>query len=52
MLLVRPALVVADWCRWFDTNVIDGIVNCLARVHRLGVVAGAAGSTGTSWTAW
>jgi NADH-quinone oxidoreductase subunit L len=26
-LVVRPALVVASWCRWFDTRVIDGIVD-------------------------
>jgi NADH-quinone oxidoreductase subunit L len=30
-LLVRPALVVAGWCRWFDTKVIDGIINGLGR---------------------
>ena len=30
-LLVRPALVVANWCRWFDANVIDGFVNWLGR---------------------
>ncbi len=31
VLLVRPALTVAGWCRWFDTNVIDGIVNGTAK---------------------
>jgi NADH-quinone oxidoreductase subunit L len=30
-LLVRPALTVAGWCRWFDTNVIDGILHGIAR---------------------
>ena len=30
-LLVRPALVVAHWCRAFDTRVIDGTVNAFAR---------------------
>jgi NADH-quinone oxidoreductase subunit L len=30
-LLVRPALAVAGWCRWFDTHVIDGIANGLGR---------------------
>jgi NADH-quinone oxidoreductase subunit L len=25
--VVRPALVVAGWCRWFDTRVIDGTVD-------------------------
>ena len=30
-LLVRPALVVAHWCRWFDLTVIDGIIHCVAR---------------------
>ena len=29
--VVRPGLVVAGWCRWFDTNVIDGV----AARHRL-----------------
>jgi NADH-quinone oxidoreductase subunit L len=29
--VVRPSLVVAGWFRWFDTVVIDGIVNGLAR---------------------
>jgi NADH-quinone oxidoreductase subunit L len=28
---VRPALVVAGWCRWFDTRVIDGFVDGTAR---------------------
>ena len=31
MLLVRPSLVVAHWCRAFDTHVIDGIVHFLGR---------------------
>ncbi len=30
-LVVRPALVVAQWCRWFDTNVIDGIIHGVSR---------------------
>jgi NADH:ubiquinone oxidoreductase subunit 5 (subunit L)/multisubunit Na+/H+ antiporter MnhA subunit len=29
--LVRPALVVAQWCRWFDTRVIDGLIDGSAR---------------------
>jgi NADH-quinone oxidoreductase subunit L len=29
---VRPALVVARACRWFDTHVIDGIVDGTARL--------------------
>jgi NADH-quinone oxidoreductase subunit L len=31
VLLVRPALTVAHWCRWFDTRVIDGIVDGSAK---------------------
>jgi len=31
VLLVRPALRVAGWCRWFDTHVIDGVINWLGR---------------------
>jgi NADH-quinone oxidoreductase subunit L len=31
-LLVRPALAVAGWCRWFDSKVIDGVVDGSARV--------------------
>jgi NADH-quinone oxidoreductase subunit L len=31
-LLVRPALVVAGWCRLFDTKVIDGVVDGTAKV--------------------
>jgi NADH-quinone oxidoreductase subunit L len=31
VLLVRPALRIAGWCRWFDTYVIDGLVHWLAR---------------------
>jgi NADH-quinone oxidoreductase subunit L len=30
-LLVRPALRVAGWCRWFDTHVIDGVIDWLGR---------------------
>jgi NADH-quinone oxidoreductase subunit L len=30
-LLVRPALAVAHWCRVFDTRVIDGTVDGIAR---------------------
>ena len=30
-LLVRPGLVIAGWCRAFDTYVIDGIVNGIGR---------------------
>src|SRR5262249_4520087 len=30
-ILVRPALVVAYAARWFDTHVIDGVVNGLGR---------------------
>jgi NADH-quinone oxidoreductase subunit L len=29
--LVRPSLVVAQWCRWFDTRVIDGVIDGSAR---------------------
>jgi NADH-quinone oxidoreductase subunit L len=32
VLLVRPALVVANWCRFFDTKVIDGVVDGSAKV--------------------
>jgi NADH-quinone oxidoreductase subunit L len=39
-ILVRPALVVTHWARWFDARVIDGIANGLGRlgvlVSRLG----------------
>jgi NADH-quinone oxidoreductase subunit L len=31
VILVRPSLVVAGWCRWFDLTVIDGIINWLGR---------------------
>jgi NADH-quinone oxidoreductase subunit L len=31
-VLVRPSLVVAGWCRAFDTYVIDGFLNGLARI--------------------
>jgi NADH-quinone oxidoreductase subunit L len=31
VLLVRPALVVAGWCRFFDTKVIDGFVDNTAK---------------------
>ncbi|MCS6850457.1 MAG: NADH-quinone oxidoreductase subunit L [Gemmataceae bacterium] len=30
-VLVRPALTVANWCRAFDTRVIDGVVDSLGR---------------------
>jgi NADH-quinone oxidoreductase subunit L len=30
--LVRPALVVANWCRSFDLGIIDGFVHAIARV--------------------
>jgi NADH-quinone oxidoreductase subunit L len=32
VFLVRPGLVVAGWCRAFDTYVIDGFVDNLARL--------------------
>jgi NADH-quinone oxidoreductase subunit L len=31
VLFVRPALVVAQWCRLFDLAVIDGLIHGLAR---------------------
>jgi NADH-quinone oxidoreductase subunit L len=31
VLLVRPALTVASWCRAFDTKVIDGVADGLGR---------------------
>lgn len=37
-LLVRPALVVGQWCKFFDLRVIDGLIHGLAR--------------GTVWTSW
>jgi NADH-quinone oxidoreductase subunit L len=39
VLLVRPALAVAGWCRWFDTKVIDGFVDGTARTG-VGVARG------------
>jgi NADH-quinone oxidoreductase subunit L len=30
-LLVRPAVVVATWARWFDQTVIDNVLNWLGR---------------------
>jgi NADH-quinone oxidoreductase subunit L len=30
VMLVRPALVVAGWFRWFDANVIDGTLHGIA----------------------
>jgi NADH-quinone oxidoreductase subunit L len=30
---VRPGLTIAHWCRGFDTSVIDGFVNFLARFN-------------------
>jgi NADH-quinone oxidoreductase subunit L len=32
VLLVRPALTVASWCRGFDTKAIDGTVDSVANV--------------------
>ncbi len=32
-LIVRPGLTVAHWCRNFDTSVIDGFINLLARFN-------------------
>jgi NADH-quinone oxidoreductase subunit L len=40
VLLVRPALAVAGWCKFFDTKIIDGALDNLAR----GVVGVARGS--------
>ena len=34
-ILVRPALAIAGWARWFDTNVIDGIIHQVAKVTLL-----------------
>src|SRR5262249_40429331 len=31
VILVRPAMVVAGWFKWFDLNVIDGILHGVAR---------------------
>jgi NADH-quinone oxidoreductase subunit L len=31
VLLVKPALVIAHGCRWFDTRVIDGVIDNSAR---------------------
>jgi NADH-quinone oxidoreductase subunit L len=31
VLLVRPAMVVAGWCRWFDATIIDGFINNTAK---------------------
>jgi NADH-quinone oxidoreductase subunit L len=31
-MLVRPALAVSGWFRWFDTVVIDGLINGLGRL--------------------
>ncbi|MDQ7011088.1 MAG: hypothetical protein Q9M29_04650, partial [Mariprofundaceae bacterium] len=31
VMVVRPGLAIAGWCRAFDTYVIDGIVNWLGR---------------------
>jgi NADH-quinone oxidoreductase subunit L len=39
VLLVRPALVVAGWCRFFDTKVIDGFVDNTAKAT-VGVARG------------
>ncbi len=32
-VIVRPGLTIAGWCRAFDTYVIDGLVNSLARAN-------------------
>jgi NADH-quinone oxidoreductase subunit L len=32
LLVVRPALVIAGWCRIFDTRAVDGTVNATARL--------------------
>lgn len=32
VMFIRPSHVLAGWARWFDTNVIDGIINWLGRV--------------------
>jgi proton-translocating NADH-quinone oxidoreductase chain L len=29
VMFIRPSHVMAGWARWFDTNVIDGIINFL-----------------------
>ena len=29
-VLVRPGLVIAGWCRWFDATVIDGVAHFLS----------------------
>jgi NADH-quinone oxidoreductase subunit L len=31
VVLVRPAIIVARWCRGFDLNVIDGVLHTAAR---------------------
>jgi NADH-quinone oxidoreductase subunit L len=31
VLVVRPALVVAHWLKWFDLHVIDGAIHAVAR---------------------
>jgi NADH:ubiquinone oxidoreductase subunit 5 (subunit L)/multisubunit Na+/H+ antiporter MnhA subunit len=33
VLLVRPSLAVAHWCRNFDTYLIDGFVNLVGSVN-------------------
>jgi NADH-quinone oxidoreductase subunit L len=30
-LLVRPGLILGTWMKWFDTTVIDGLINNVAR---------------------
>jgi proton-translocating NADH-quinone oxidoreductase chain L len=30
VMLIRPSHVMAGWARWFDANVIDGVINFLA----------------------
>jgi NADH-quinone oxidoreductase subunit L len=32
VLLVRPSLVVGHWFRWFDTKIIDGIIDTTATI--------------------
>jgi NADH-quinone oxidoreductase subunit L len=58
--VVRPGLVVAAACRWFDTRVIDGLIHLVARVtvalsawdgrFDLGIVDGVVNLVG--WVCW
>jgi len=34
-VLVRPALVVAGWAKWFDATIIDGALHGIAKVTLL-----------------